>query len=154
MSADAAGGAAVLCWDGSDAARRAIRHAGRLLDADQPAVVLFAHVPPESAGGVLGGRGRPDAAVLGIAEAEAMVEDGVRVARAAGFAASGLRIVPDGRTAEAIVAAAEARDAPVIVMGQRQRSALGTLVLGSVAREVLDAFHRPVLLVGPSGAAG
>jgi nucleotide-binding universal stress UspA family protein len=38
----------------------------------------------------------------------------------------------------------------LIVIGQRQRSAVGTSLLGSVAREVLDSVHRPVLLVGPS----
>jgi len=77
MSRDDPTGPAVLCWDGSDGARRAIRHA-----------------------------------------------------------------------------AAEEHDAPLIVMGQRRRSAFGTLVLGSVARELPGAAHRPVLLVGPDDTDG
>jgi nucleotide-binding universal stress UspA family protein len=35
-------------------------------------------------------------------------------------------------------------------MGQRERSGIGRLVLGSVARGVLEADHRPVLMAGPS----
>jgi nucleotide-binding universal stress UspA family protein len=42
---------------------------------------------------------------------------------------------------------------PLIVMGQRQRSAIGTVLLGSVARDVLGSHHRPVLLVGPGAPA-
>ncbi|MBV8710978.1 MAG: universal stress protein [Solirubrobacterales bacterium] len=144
---------ALLCWDGSDGAVSAMQHAARILGAGHDAVVLFAHVPTESARGVLAGFSGPDAPIMGISDAEDLLERGVEVAREAGFNATGLRIVAERKTSEIVVAVAEERDAVLIVMGQRQRSPLGTLLLGSVARDVLSSNHRPVMLVGP-GSSG
>jgi nucleotide-binding universal stress UspA family protein len=151
MSAEDPRGPAVLCWDASDAAERAFAHAGGILGKDHPAVVIFVHVPTESARGVFGGFSGPDAPIMGVADAENLLERGVQAATAAGFAASGLRVAAQGKTSQAIITTADEQDAPLIVMGQKQRSGLGTLLLGSVARDVLDAVHRPVLLVGPTG---
>jgi nucleotide-binding universal stress UspA family protein len=86
---------------------------------------------------------------MGHADAEVLIEQGVRVAREAGFEADALPVVADRKTAEIIASTAEAEGSLLIVMGQRERSGLGTLVLGSVARGVLEADHRPVLLAGP-----
>jgi hypothetical protein len=55
MSAEDPTGPALLCWDGSESARRAIRQTAKLLGAGRRALVLFAHVPTESAPGLLGG---------------------------------------------------------------------------------------------------
>ena len=147
-SADAAG-PMILCWDGSEGAERAIGEAARLLGARREGIVLFAYVPTESARGVLGGLSGPDAPIMGPSDAEELLERGVAVAAAAGIDAEGLLVAAERKTAQIIVSLAEERDAPLIVMGQRQRSGLGTLVLGSVAREVLGAQHRPVMLIGP-----
>jgi nucleotide-binding universal stress UspA family protein len=144
---------ALLCWDGSDAALSAIRHAAGILGRGHPAVVLFAHVPTESARGILGGLSGPDAPIMGPADAEDLLERGVNAARDAGFETTGLRIAAEQKTAALIASTAEEHDALLIVMGQRERSGLGKLLLGSVSRELLDSFHRPVLLVGP-GSAG
>ena len=146
----------LLCWDGSSSASRAIGHAGRILGEGRPAIVLFAHVPVEEHAGVFGGVGTPDAPILGPADAEDLLEEGVKVARSAGFDATGLRVVAKRKTAEIIVAAAEEHGAPLIVMGQRGRSGLkaALLGLGSVAQEVLRAYPGPVLLVGPDRATG
>jgi universal stress protein family protein len=38
-------------------------------------------------------------------------------------------------------------DAPAIVMGQRGLSGLKSALLGSVSREVVNAYHRPVVVV-------
>lgn len=149
MSAEAPEGPALLCWDGSDGAALAIKHAARLLGPGHPALVLFAHVPTETARGILGGFSGPDAAIMGIADAEVLLDRGVQLAADAGFAAKGIRIAAERKTSQIIIELAEDEDVSLITMGQRPRSALGTLVLGSVAREVLDSFHRPVLLVGP-----
>lgn len=86
-------------------------------------------------------------------EAEELVERGVAVASEAGFAPEPLLVNAEHKTSRIIVDLAEEHDAPLIVMGQRRRSGVGTLILGSVAREVLAAQHRPVLLVGP-GSSG
>lgn len=145
----AAHGPVVLSWDGSRGAAEAIHHARAILGPERRAIVLFAHVPTESARGVLAGLSGPDAPVMGSADAEVLVEDGLQTARAAGFDATAALISAERKTAEHISEVAEKEDAPMIAMGQRQRSALGTLLLGSVAREVLAIHHRPVLLAGP-----
>lgn len=149
MSFENPKGPALLCWDGSDGAALAIQHAARLVGRGHAAVVLFAHVPTESARGLLGGASGPDAAVMGVSDAEELLERGVEIAVTAGFQATGLRVEADRKTAEIVAALADEQDASLIVMGQRPRSALGRLVLGSVSRQVLESFHRPVLLVGP-----
>jgi nucleotide-binding universal stress UspA family protein len=56
-------------------------------------------------------------------------------------------VVADRRTAEIVAAADDELDAPGIVMGQRGLSGLKSAVLGSVSRAVVNAYHRPVVLV-------
>jgi nucleotide-binding universal stress UspA family protein len=143
----------ILCWDGSEAAERAIGHAARLLGSGHPGVVLFAYVPTEAARGVFGGLSGPDAPIMGPSDAHTLLERGVSVAQTAGIEAEELLIAAERKTSEIIAGVAEERDAPLIVMGQRERSAVGRLVLGSVAREVLSSQHRPVLMVGPGAPA-
>jgi nucleotide-binding universal stress UspA family protein len=87
---------------------------------------------------------------MGHADAELLIDRGVRAAREAGFEADGLPVVAERKTSEIIASTAEAEGSLLITMGQRERSGIGTLVLGSVARGVLEADHRPVLLAGPS----
>lgn len=154
MAGDGPQGPVVLCWDGSDSARSAMAHAAQILGTGRPAIVLFAHVPTEEHGGVLAGTSGPDAPVVGLADAEDTLEEGVRVANQAGFAASGERIAADRKTAEIIVATAREHEAPLIVMGQRGRSGLkaALLGLGSVAQGVLGSYDGPVLLVGRDAA--
>src|SRR5437764_12961348 len=70
VSSENANGPMILCWDGSDGAERAIRHAAGLAGAGRPGIVLFAFVPTESARGVLGGLSGPDAPIMSAPEAE------------------------------------------------------------------------------------
>jgi nucleotide-binding universal stress UspA family protein len=147
-------GPILLCWDGSPSARSAIAHAAQVLGVGRHAIVLLAHVPTEEHGGVLAGTSGPDALVIGLADAEDMLEAGVRAASEAGFVASGRRIVADRKTAEIVIDAAQEHGASLIVMGQRGRSGLkaALLGLGSVAQGVLSAYDGPVLLVGRDAA--
>ena len=39
------------------------------------------------------------------------------------------------------------RHAPAIVIGQRGLSGLKSAVMGSVSRDVVNAYHRPVVVV-------
>lgn len=152
MSAADHKGAVLLCWDGSPSARRAIDHASRILGEGRSAIVLLAHVPVEEHAGVLGGTGNSDAPIMGPADAESVLEDGVRVAQADGFDVTGVREVATNRkTADIILEKAEEHDAQLIVMGQRGRSGLkaALLGLGSVAQAVLGGYAGAVLLVGP-----
>src|SRR5262245_10315440 len=149
MSYEDPQGPLILCYDGSEAAERAIRVAPVLVGRGRAARVLYAYKPTERSLGVAQGitGGRIDAPVLGEADAHGIVERGVAIARDAGFEAEPLLIEADRRTAELVAATAEELDAPAIVIGTRGMSGLKGAVLGSVARDVVNAYHRPVVLV-------
>jgi nucleotide-binding universal stress UspA family protein len=149
MSVEDPRGPLVLCYDGSDAAERAIRIATVLVGRGRAARVLYVYKPTERSLGVAqaAAGGRIDAPVLGEADAHGVVDRGVAIARDAGFEAEPLLIVADRRTAEIVADTAEELDAPAIVMGTRGHSGLKGAVLGSVARDVVNAYHRPVVLV-------
>jgi nucleotide-binding universal stress UspA family protein len=155
MAIDGSQEPVLLCWDGSASARSAIAHAAQILGAGRRAIVLLAHVPTEEHRGVLAGTSGPDAPIVGLADAEDMLEEGVRIASEAGFDASGERVVADRKTAEIIIAMAQEHGVSLIVMGQRGRSGLkaALLGLGSVAQGVLSAYGGPVMLVGRDAAA-
>ena len=91
--------------------------------------------------------GRIDAPVSGEADAHDVVEAGVAIAREAGFEADALLLAADRKTAELIAATADELDAPAIVIGQRGLSGLKSALLGSVSRDVVNAYHRPVIVV-------
>lgn len=74
-------------------------------------------------------------------------------AQAPGVPADALRLRAEGFGPAAVAAAlareAAAQRAGVIVVGSRRRSLLREVVLGSIARAVLQHGHRPVLVVPP-----
>jgi len=149
MSIEDPQGPLVLCYDGSEAAERAIRVAPVAVGRGRPARVFYAYKPTERSLGVaqaLTG-GRIDAPVSGEADALDVVEAGVAIAREAGFEAEALLVEADRPTGELIATAAEELDAPAIVMGQRGMSGLKSALLGSVSRAVVDAYRRPVVIV-------
>jgi nucleotide-binding universal stress UspA family protein len=149
MSVEDPTGPLILCYDGSDGAERAIRIAPVLVGGGRAARVLYAYKPTERSLGVAQGvtGGRIDAPVLGEADAHEIVDRGVAIARDAGFEAEPLLLVADRRTATLVADTAEELDAPAIVMGTRGNSGLKSAVLGSVSRDVVNAYHRPVVLV-------
>ena len=149
MSVEDPQGPFVLCDDGSEAAERAIRVAPVVVGRGRPARVLYAYKPTERSLGVAQAvtGGRIDAPVSSHPDAEDVVEAGVAVAREVGFDAEPLLLEADRATAELIVATADELDAPAIVMGQRGLSGLKSALLGSVSRDVVNAYHRPVILV-------
>ena len=153
MSAERPEGPVLLCWDGSESAGRAMRQAAAIAGTGRRAVVLHVHQRPEDAGGALLGSRGADAPISSPPDADDRLAAGLRAAEAAGFEATSLLRRADGPTAGVIVAVAEELDAPLIVMGQRGRTGLRALVLGTVARDVVLAHHRPVLLVGPTPPA-
>jgi nucleotide-binding universal stress UspA family protein len=149
MSVEDPRGPLILCYDGSEAAEHAIRIAPVLVGRGRHARVLYAYKPTERSLGVAqaASGGRIDAPVVGEADAHDIVDRGVAIARDAGFEAEPLLVVADRRTAELVAGTAEELDAPAIVMGTRGLSGIRTAVLGSVARDVVNAYHRPVILV-------
>jgi nucleotide-binding universal stress UspA family protein len=149
VTTEAPHGPLVLCFDGSEAAERAIRTAPVLVGRGRAATVLYAYKPTERGLGVAQAvtGGRVDAPVSGAADAHDVVDAGVAIARDAGFDAQPLLLEADRPTAELIAATAEELDAPAIIMGQRGLSGLKSALLGSVTRDVVNAQHRPVVLV-------
>jgi nucleotide-binding universal stress UspA family protein len=149
MSVEDPRGPLLLCYDGSESAERAIRTAPILVGRGREARVLYAYKPTERSLGVAQAAtgGRIDAPVLGEADAHEIVDRGVGIARDAGFDAGPLLLAADRPTAALIADQAEELDAPAIVMGQRGMSGLKSAVLGSVSRDVVNAYHRPVVLV-------
>jgi nucleotide-binding universal stress UspA family protein len=149
MSFEDPHGPLILCYDGSEAAERAIRIAPMVVGRGRAARVVYAYKPTERGLGVAQAvsGGRIDAPVHGEADAHDVVERGVAIAREAGFDAEALLLEADRRTSELVSTTAEELDAPAIVMGTRGLSGVRSMVLGSVAREVVDAYHRPVVIV-------
>ncbi len=109
----------------------------RAFDAE----VLLLHVLPPKA---------LDAEVVLPTEAAARAYLDVLVA---GMTAAGLRaasLVRAGPTASSIVEEAQAQQADLIILGANVRPVLRSVVIGSVADEVVRAAHCPVLLVRPT----
>ena len=110
---------------------------------------MYVYKPTERSLGVAQAMtgGTIDAPVSGEQDARAVLDAGVEAAREAGFDVDPLLVEADRRVAQVITATAEDLDAPAIVMGQRGRSGLKSALLGSVSRDVVNAYHRPVILV-------
>jgi nucleotide-binding universal stress UspA family protein len=162
---------ALLCYDGSEPARRAIEQAGAMLGSGTAVVLTvwesfgsallrfplprsttFGEEVAEAAEEVVG------AVDTGVAErAEATAAEGADLARRTGFDARprALRAVShaaerdDTTVWHAIVAAAEEEDAALVVLGSRGRSGIRSALLGSVSYGVVHHSARPVLIVPP-----
>jgi nucleotide-binding universal stress UspA family protein len=162
-------GPVLLCYDGSDAATRAIERAGQLLGGGE-AIVLTVWESPGSA--ILpSGATEFGSEARGIAEdvvdeldartadaARASAAEGAALAAAAGFDARPLARRALARAAErttvtvwrAVVDTADDEAAELVVLGSRGRSGARSMVLGSVSYGVVHNSERPVLIVPPS----
>ena len=149
-------GPALMAYDGSPAAREAIAAAGRLLPG-RAALVVHAWESPyrrSAAGRAVSSSPLPEIRkVTGDLEtllretAEATVEEGVELARAAGLEASG-EAVESGSTAWRVLAAtAETRDAAVVVAGSQGHGGVASVLLGSVSAGLVHHAERPTLIV-------
>jgi nucleotide-binding universal stress UspA family protein len=147
----------LICYDGSDDAKHAIKHAAGLLVA-RPALVLTVWQPTAALGGFSWGgeaAGMVDFVQLdraGADDAGRIAEEGVDLARDAGLEAESLAIKASGPVWKTIVDAADARDAAAIVMGSRGLTGVRSMLLGSVSSAVVHHADRPTLVVHRSGA--
>jgi nucleotide-binding universal stress UspA family protein len=147
-------GPALLCDDGSEPARNAIRAAADLLGGG-PALVVTVWQPYRPS--LLSPLGGGVAVATGLAKeydqvalelARKCAAGGVEVASAAGFDAAPL--VVHGRPREAIVDAARDHGARVIVLGNRGQGGVESALYGSVSTAVLHHAPAPVLVVRES----
>ena len=140
-------GPVLFAYDGSDFAKSAIEISGRELQGDRPAIVLTVWEPLEGVpfGGTVS-TGTNEEVNRGLVdEATKVAEEGVGLARAAGFDATPL--VERGIvTWKLIVDAADQNEASIIVLGSHGRSGVKAVLLGSVATAVASHTKRPVLI--------
>jgi nucleotide-binding universal stress UspA family protein len=142
----------LICYDDSDASRRAVDVAAAVL-GPRRAVVLDVGPYLTSAESIaLTSSVVPGSAFEDVNEDDALwrARLGAERARAAGFEADASAEL-GAPTWEAIVDTADEIDAAVIVMGSRGLRGAKELVDGSVSHQVAEHSGRPVLIVPPDG---
>lgn len=144
----------LICFDGSDDARAAIEHAGRLLRG-QPATVLtvwepFTQVLVRTTFGPVPLSPEFDVVQIDAAtrrHAEELAEEGAGLAREAGLEAQARTCPQIGTIALSILQEAEKVDATAIVIGSRGLTGMKSLLLGSVSSAVVQRADRAVIVV-------
>jgi nucleotide-binding universal stress UspA family protein len=157
--ASSAHGPLLLCFDGSDDARRAIERAGALFAGQRALVVTvwqpiadlnsFAWTGPTAS--------RVDVVELNRGaggDAGRVADEGVRVALAAGLKAEPCAVEATGSVWSTIVKIADRHDAAAIVMGSRGLTRWGSMLLGSVSSAVVHHADRPTLAIRQPVAGG
>jgi nucleotide-binding universal stress UspA family protein len=154
-----ASGPAVIGFDGTAAAERAVREAGELL-APRPVLVVVvveegetfgAAVAPVFAAGLPVTEVEIRNALLAeeevVQQAKRLTQRGVVLALEAGLKAVGLTVADDVPIATTLLRVAEEQDAPVVVVGAHRRGALSELLVGSTTKDLLKRATIPVLVV-------
>ncbi len=138
----------LICYDGSDVARHAIRFAAEMLGPR--AAVVLGIGPLETPGESFMSGLVPENAFAGLnaADARERSREGAALATEAGFNATA-RAELDACTWDGIVRVADELDSPLIVTGTRAFSAAHELFTGSISHEVVRHAGRPVLVVPP-----
>jgi nucleotide-binding universal stress UspA family protein len=138
----------LICYDGSEAAARAIEAAGALLRPRQ-AVVLDVAPVRVAVGYSPTPSEVPWVDEVDAAAAHGRADAGAQLARQAGFDATS-RMASAESTWRAVTDVADELDASVIVLGSRGLTGFREAVEGSVSHDVAAHAHRPVLVVPPS----
>jgi nucleotide-binding universal stress UspA family protein len=138
----------LICYDGSDGARRAVDSAVELLGG-RAAVVLAVAVPATASQYLDSLATIPEAPEEANLQAAALrAQEGAEYARGAGLTAE-----PRGEIAaptwKGIVDVADELDAGVIVIGSRGLSGLKEMLQGSLSHQVAEHAGRPVLIMPP-----
>jgi nucleotide-binding universal stress UspA family protein len=147
-----AGGPLILCYDGSEGARGAIQHAGRLFPGRR-ALVVTAWKSVVIAGSLgMGGEAAPMVNIVELDREAAeragrLADEGVRIAHGIGLQAEPLAVKAAGPVWETIIEIADRHDAATIVMGSRGVTGLRAMFLGSVSNAIVHHADRPTLTV-------
>jgi nucleotide-binding universal stress UspA family protein len=143
-------GPILICYDGSEPARRAIGVASGIL-GPRAAVVLDVAAfltRAESYAVAASAASAVEIEHVHTEEALARATDGADIARAAGFTATP-RIAVAAPTWEAILDVADEIGASAIVVGSHGRSGVQEFVEGSVSHDLAKHSPLPVLIVPP-----
>jgi nucleotide-binding universal stress UspA family protein len=149
----------LICYDGSDDAKAAIKHLGALLPGAAATVLTVWEPFSDVASGSPKGRLSPLALITNVGDAnDAMLTqarevaaEGVELANGAGLKAEPATDEQGESVAEAILSGADKLDADMIVLGSRGLGGVASVLLGSVSHRVLQHADRPVLVI-PSAA--
>ena len=144
----------LIAYDGSESASHAIAAAGEIL-GHGPATVLHVWDPPASFlpsdpfGGLTTWSAEQVAELESVVleRANGIVDEGVTLARKAGFAAQGRLESTIAATWRAILEVADELDATLIVVGARGLPAVESMMLGTVSNAIVHHAHRPVLVI-------
>ena len=154
----AAAAPVLICYDGSEVARAAVRHAAELF-AGRPAVLATVWEPglaavtvgvPDSMGM---GSPPPDPATVEAVDrlqsehASTLAGDGAEFARSLGLAAEPYAVPDEVDVADTLLGIARDRGAAVVVVGSHGISGLRPRLLGSVSRKVVERCDLPVLII-------
>lgn len=134
-------------FDGSDCALRSLRHAISLaLDARASSIhVVTAHEQPYIFGEIEVYVSNEKMAEMQRVHSESLLAPAVTLLREAGVAFTTEVLV--GHIAQAIAHRADELGCAGIVMGTRGKTAIGNLILGSVANQVVHFANVPVTLI-------
>jgi nucleotide-binding universal stress UspA family protein len=148
----------LICYDGSEVARTAVRHAAELF-AGRPAVLAtvwepgLAAVPVGLPDAIGVGSLPPDPATVEAVDrlqrehASTVAGDGAEFARSLGLAAEPHAVPDELDVADTLLGIARERGAAVVVVGSHGISGLRPRLLGSVSRKLIEHCHRPVLVI-------
>jgi nucleotide-binding universal stress UspA family protein len=154
----AAAAPVLICYDGSEVARAAVRHAAELF-AGRPAVLATVWEPglaavtvgvPDTMGM---GSPPPDPATVEAVDrlqsehASTLAGDGAEFARSLGLAAEPYAVPDEVDVADTLLGIARDRGAAVVVVGSHGISGLRPRLLGSVSRKVVERCDLPVLVI-------
>jgi nucleotide-binding universal stress UspA family protein len=140
----------LICYDGSDDARRAISVTAGIL-GPRSAVVLDVEpvlTPAESYAVMASAATGVEFEGLNAREGLARADEGAALARAAGFDAVP-RSALAAETWEGVLDVADEVDAAAIVIGSHGTSGVRALIEGSVSHDVARHSRRPLLVVPP-----
>ena len=147
-----ADGPLLLCYEGSEDAKQAIEHAGRVLGGRDALVVTVWQPTPALSGFASAGAtdstfdfAEVDRAAADLSERVA--RDGVRIALQAGLHAKPVAVEASGPVWRTIVEIADLHDAAIIAMGSRGLTGLRPMRLGSVSRAIVHHADRPTLII-------
>ena len=135
----------LIAYDGSEPSKRAASRAAELAVelGGQVQVLVVGELAPGGAAGM--GVYDSVAPVVDPAAYERLVDEGVKLIQSGGVGAQGR--IEWGSPADRIVSMAEDEGFGLIVLGHRGTGGLESLLLGSVAKRVIDRAHCSVLIV-------
>jgi nucleotide-binding universal stress UspA family protein len=149
---ETANGPLLICYDGSEDAKQAIKRAGDLL-RDRHALVLTVWQPIATvaslawAGAATGMVNSVELDRAAAEEGDRIANEGVRIAQAAGLRAEPVVVEATGSVWKTIRDIADHHHAAMIVMGSRGLTGVRSMLLGSVSSALAHHAERPTLVM-------